>query len=1326
MAQANQQELFSFANNFWGDGDDGVSVLLTRFSNVKHTTDELRNFYRERSAIEEEYSRKLVALSRKALGTYEIGTLKQAFDTIRHTTEGMGISHAAAAAQLRVELEDPLADFTDNLRSRRKTIQLLVEKLTKTKQTHKAAVEHAQQLFQSDCNKINGYYTQQGHLMGKELERHNFKLEKAHTAVEFSKRDYQNALRKLAEATDVWAKEWKIACDKLQDLEEERVNFVKSNLWAFTNVISTFCVNDDEGCEKIRLALEKTNVFSDNELFVRANATGSEIIDPPTFVNYLSSPNSTNSNNSNNKNDNSKTFKTAKFPRLSQIGLGALEFNPTASVRASRDRRSNGPSVLAQLQEYNTAPYHQLPDRSNPYQQQSERPNLYQQHPDRSNPYSTNDSALQDIPTLTHPSDSYESQRPSPVQQLGSRQDSLSSDLTSASNQEHDSHGHATNTKNHYAKNNSNVDLHNGRITPSSARLVLPSDNNNHRHAFHEEPHGESSPYNSSNHATSSTNLKSNIGSNNKNQSSHPSPERKPISQMPHQPNNSNINNTNIPNIRPSTAEDPDDDSSKKRTWASPFRRRSRKDLNAAYNSDSSTNRPNSALSQSANNSANVNSVPKNQPSQASFNNNQRSSYGRSSSRPGSAAAGMFPTHSSNPGSRKPAPQDFQNGNSKHRNDPNKASTVLSMGDNLFDLGVHDTSSPYDAARSKSASPTKSFNRDDPLVMAIEKLKATGGSTGADDLSNRQSRNRPNVQQHPYPSNSGPNVDTNMNPKAMSNTSMHSGNNPPRHSQQQQKYSGNTRNSNTGNSNNNGYQNYNQPNNNFSNPALRHQNSGSALAAPGPAFTSNDMQATSDKYSNQTRDMFDQQKQQPRGSDGYYNRSSMDRRTASPNPRTQQQVSQMQRPRTMYDGNFQDIMPQNMSQNNGRGGGNFGGDGRPHHHGGMDKHQRSRSDVVVDQRSGYGNDRYGSSGYRDQRSPSPNPMMMMNNNGRSPSPNPMMMNRGRTPSPNPMMMNNGRSPSPNPTMMNNMRGRTPSPNPMMMSNMRGQTPSPNPNMMMARGRSASPNPAAYGNMRQQYNEYDRYPRSGSSFANYNGHGGGNGNVGNPNNRAVSPNPNTMMMGRSHDSKGGASRYSNNSNNFYDGGNDDGSYNKNSQNMMGNSKSGINPRPSTSSFVSNASAMFNGRPNRGNSMDHRIDPRMTNQQSGDPQLQHHGQMGGGSTNSRPNSSMGRPVSRNNNNHNTGTSPNSNGANNSNNGGRGGGPNNDLPTMARDGRKVIHYVQANFDYRAAIPEEVSFRQGDVLLIVKMLEDGWWEAEVYGEGRMGLAPSNFLSDL
>jgi hypothetical protein len=66
----------------------------------------------------------------------------------------------------------------------------------------------------------------------------------------------------------------------------------------------------------------------------------------------------------------------------------------------------------------------------------------------------------------------------------------------------------------------------------------------------------------------------------------------------------------------------------------------------------------------------------------------------------------------------------------------------------------------------------------------------------------------------------------------------------------------------------------------------------------------------------------------------------------------------------------------------------------------------------------------------------------------------------------------------------------------------------------------------------------------------------------------------------------------------------------------------------------------------------------------------------------------------------------------------------PNRSRDGRPIINYARAMYQYTAAIPEEMSFAKGDILAILAHQEDGWWEAELVGvQGRPGLVPSNYL---
>jgi SH3 domain len=54
---------------------------------------------------------------------------------------------------------------------------------------------------------------------------------------------------------------------------------------------------------------------------------------------------------------------------------------------------------------------------------------------------------------------------------------------------------------------------------------------------------------------------------------------------------------------------------------------------------------------------------------------------------------------------------------------------------------------------------------------------------------------------------------------------------------------------------------------------------------------------------------------------------------------------------------------------------------------------------------------------------------------------------------------------------------------------------------------------------------------------------------------------------------------------------------------------------------------------------------------------------------------------------------------------------------------------YSYTAAIPEELTFSKGDILAVLRLQDDGWWEAEVKESakgtriGGVGLVPSNYL---
>jgi hypothetical protein len=254
--------------------------------NAKVTSDELKAFYNSRAAIEEEYARKLLALCRKPLGSSEAGTLRASLDVMRGEVESMGKSHQAIAGQMKSELEEPLAAFAGGMKERRKIVQSGIEKLLKVKIQQTQVVNKARDRYEQDCLRIKGYLAQGHMVMGQEERKNKAKLEKTQIQLATTSNEYEAAVKALEETTGRWNRDWKAACDKFQDLEEERLDFTKSSLWTFANVASTVCVSDDASCEKIRLSLENCDVEKDITSFISERGTGQEIPDPPRYINF--------------------------------------------------------------------------------------------------------------------------------------------------------------------------------------------------------------------------------------------------------------------------------------------------------------------------------------------------------------------------------------------------------------------------------------------------------------------------------------------------------------------------------------------------------------------------------------------------------------------------------------------------------------------------------------------------------------------------------------------------------------------------------------------------------------------------------------------------------------------------------------------------------------------------------------------------------------------------------------------------------------------------------------------------------------------------------
>ncbi|CAO1615528.1 unnamed protein product [Sympodiomycopsis kandeliae] len=280
------QDTNNFCNAFWGTGDAGYEIIQARMKTANRTMDEVRALYKERAEIEADYAKRLAKLAKQPVGREETGATKAALDVVRAELDMTARVHSDLSVMTRKDLEGSLADFQSKATSARKNSAASIEKLYKNKQAQANYVNKSREKYEQDCIKINGYTAQSSLVQGRDLDKVTNKLDKAQSTVATNDKDYQNFVRALKDTTLRWNSEWKAYLDQCQDLEEDRLEFIKSNLWNYANALSAVCVADDEGCERVRVALENCETGGDIADFIQHRGTGPAIPDPPEYINY--------------------------------------------------------------------------------------------------------------------------------------------------------------------------------------------------------------------------------------------------------------------------------------------------------------------------------------------------------------------------------------------------------------------------------------------------------------------------------------------------------------------------------------------------------------------------------------------------------------------------------------------------------------------------------------------------------------------------------------------------------------------------------------------------------------------------------------------------------------------------------------------------------------------------------------------------------------------------------------------------------------------------------------------------------------------------------
>eukprot|EP00794_Sanderia_malayensis_P018171 gene18171-19985_t len=269
-------------------GNSGYETVVKRLKDGKKMCDDFSEFLKQRAKLEDDYGRNMIRIAQQSMGNDEIGTLRDSWDKVKAETEKIGMQHCDLARKLD-DADKTVKGFRDEQKNERAKIDEKMKRLQREKKSAFENVVKCKKQYEQRCKELDSateMLESISHYTPKEEEKLRNKKLKAKTAQENSDQQYQSAVKTADQCHAMWESEMEMCCEQFQSFEEERIRFLRNEMWLCSNFGSQLCVNVDQMYEEVRLQLEKCDEARDITQFIHSKQTGSEKPVPLKYVNY--------------------------------------------------------------------------------------------------------------------------------------------------------------------------------------------------------------------------------------------------------------------------------------------------------------------------------------------------------------------------------------------------------------------------------------------------------------------------------------------------------------------------------------------------------------------------------------------------------------------------------------------------------------------------------------------------------------------------------------------------------------------------------------------------------------------------------------------------------------------------------------------------------------------------------------------------------------------------------------------------------------------------------------------------------------------------------
>lgn len=277
-----------FAKSFWSVDSSSQDILMLQNERSTKTLTSLSHFYKEFINLENDYARKFNTLLNKLeLPKHEnAGTLKTSIDVFQEQCMKISESHCLQASRVNDTLQQPLLELISDRKARQKVLYSKIKQswneLLELKNKCDLKSDKYEDIWSSMCSLKRTRMT----LDNREAEKLEEKLSSMKTKMLIVRQENYELVTKFNQRLDCWLNLWWDTCNELQISEEKKIRFLKANMWEFANILSVFCVEQDQYAENIRTSLQDCSAKKDLDYFVKENSTNNMLFAPLKFIDF--------------------------------------------------------------------------------------------------------------------------------------------------------------------------------------------------------------------------------------------------------------------------------------------------------------------------------------------------------------------------------------------------------------------------------------------------------------------------------------------------------------------------------------------------------------------------------------------------------------------------------------------------------------------------------------------------------------------------------------------------------------------------------------------------------------------------------------------------------------------------------------------------------------------------------------------------------------------------------------------------------------------------------------------------------------------------------